>query len=435
MIDHGGVIDGVMRKASSASKKDLILSDIGGGFLNLLPNGVEIVQLLNSLVSQHGYCLLFHSKNKEIDQLELLARLQQACTKRGLVFPRVEGMAVFDASQYPGISSEHPECFTRNGIKVAGYGIEQEGKSCVRQALRALCGSPSAEQHIEIVFDDGPSVIEKAKHEGCRAYRIGEERGTVSLLNALREVMVSERRIAEQERRRVLTRAVTRTTANTDIIKLCSEGDIAKVRALVRKHPKAVMQRSEIGETALYATCAGGHVNVLAFLINDTNAAQDIETAMMGGYRPLHIAADGGHIDTVRLLVEKGAQYNALDDNKRTPLYCACRFGRVQVVEYLLSLDGVNLQHRDNKGQTALYVACREGHMNIVTHLLRRDPTLATIAANDGTSPLAAAQAGGHEEIIKLLSKSTQSTLAPTAAVAADEPSTSSAAAPAAPSP
>ena len=39
------------------------------------------------------------------------------------------------------------------------------------------------------------------------------------------------------------------------------------------------------------------------------------------GQTPLHLAMDGGKIEAIKFLVNKGADMNAKDNDKRTPLY------------------------------------------------------------------------------------------------------------------
>uniref|UniRef100_A0A7N4V053 Uncharacterized protein n=1 Tax=Sarcophilus harrisii TaxID=9305 RepID=A0A7N4V053_SARHA len=43
---------------------------------------------------------------------------------------------------------------------------------------------------------------------------------------------------------------------------------------------------------------------------------------------PLHLAAEQGHGDLIKLLLSCGAAVNALDNNRDTPLHCACKTGR-----------------------------------------------------------------------------------------------------------
>uniref|UniRef100_A0A8C2AG22 CARD- and ANK-containing Inflammasome Adaptor Protein n=1 Tax=Cyprinus carpio TaxID=7962 RepID=A0A8C2AG22_CYPCA len=76
---------------------------------------------------------------------------------------------------------------------------------------------------------------------------------------------------------------------------------------------------------------------------------------------PLHLAAEHGHELLVGLLLETGAKINCLDNNKDTPLHCACRDGHVGTVQRLINWtngERANLQATNNLNKTALQKTC-----------------------------------------------------------------------------
>jgi ankyrin repeat protein len=69
------------------------------------------------------------------------------------------------------------------------------------------------------------------------------------------------------------------------------------------------------------------------------------------GYRPLHYAAWFGTVETIRLLLEAGAEVMALDAYGETALHYAARFASAENVTKLL-LAGADAQAVNSYGET-----------------------------------------------------------------------------------
>ena len=70
------------------------------------------------------------------------------------------------------------------------------------------------------------------------------------------------------------------------------------------------------------------------------------------GYTPLYLAAERGHIDIVKLLINNGANISEKSSDGETPLYWVAREGYVDIVKLLLSA-GADPYIADNEGETA----------------------------------------------------------------------------------
>ena len=77
-----------------------------------------------------------------------------------------------------------------------------------------------------------------------------------------------------------------------------------------------------------------------------------LEIANHGGQTPLHSGCAGGHSEVVKLLLEYGANPNAIDAKGATPLHLATMGGHAHIVKQLIDF-GCDTSIIDNEGFTA----------------------------------------------------------------------------------
>jgi len=73
-------------------------------------------------------------------------------------------------------------------------------------------------------------------------------------------------------------------------------------------------------------------------------------------------------LDTIRCLLEHGADIDALDDDHATPLHLASYYGCVKGARLLLE-HGANVHLEDKKGRTPFRIALEEGETKITEYL------------------------------------------------------------------
>lgn len=117
---------------------------------------------------------------------------------------------------------------------------------------------------------------------------------------------------------------------------------------------------------------------------------------------PLMAAAQGGHTRIVLDLIEAGARLDTRDMNdKNTALGMAVRKNRVDTVRVLLNA-GANTGIADKFGTTPLIAAARMGHVAIVNFLLDKRADVST-ADYAGLTPLDWARRNNHRLVIARL--------------------------------
>jgi len=120
-------------------------------------------------------------------------------------------------------------------------------------------------------------------------------------------------------------------------------------------------------------------------------------------YYELIIASRDGDIDRVAMLLEKGADVNAKDNEGWTALIWASANERTEIVRELLK-NGADVNAKSYIGISALHQASLNGHTEIVKILLDKGAEV-NARTNDGSTALIWASERGHTDIVELLEK------------------------------
>ena len=107
--------------------------------------------------------------------------------------------------------------------------------------------------------------------------------------------------------------------------------------------------------TPLHIATVHGHTNAMQLLIDN---GADINAITKCGWKhiSLHIASYGNNIDAVQLLINNGANINITDACGNTPLHDAVDNGHPNIIQLLID-KGANINAMDNKGYTPLRYA------------------------------------------------------------------------------
>lgn len=144
-------------------------------------------------------------------------------------------------------------------------------------------------------------------------------------------------------------------------------------------------------ETPLRLAVGGGHTEVAQLLIG-----RNAPTSGRGVYG-LTLLHSAGNAEIASMLIDRcSADLEARDDGGNTPLHVAANRGRLDVVR-LLAGRKVNIEARNVDGKTPLHLAATQSVGSVVTTLLAlgADPDSCTPS---GEGPLDLARAGGFTE-------------------------------------
>lgn len=169
----------------------------------------------------------------------------------------------------------------------------------------------------------------------------------------------------------LLMMAFTENALCKDIFEASSEGDIATVKALLKKNPKLALTKNGSGTLPIHEAAYRGQKEVVAFFLAQ---GVPVDAKDSEGNTPLHwtvkwCANNKGTKPVIDLLVSKGAKINTRNKDGATPLltsvtpmdrFCLSK----DIPEYLIK-KGADVNIADNEGVTPLEYVLSDGQDNV----------------------------------------------------------------------
>ena len=158
--------------------------------------------------------------------------------------------------------------------------------------------------------------------------------------------------------------------------------------------------------TPLIIAAHNGHLNSVKILLQygadiEDRGTLEIEDQVIEGCTPLWAAAAFGRLDVVKLLIEQNADVDGRTSTDSTPLRAAVHGGHLDNVRCLVE-SGADVNARTDRESTPLTVACYRGHLNTVTYLINKGAFI-DLQDKDGNTALHYAVQSGHFEIVSEL--------------------------------
>ncbi|KAK6186649.1 hypothetical protein SNE40_005935 [Patella caerulea] len=115
------------------------------------------------------------------------------------------------------------------------------------------------------------------------------------------------------------------------------------------------------GNSLFHVACEYGCVETVDLLLNTGRV--DIESKNSDDKTPIFkaIGSDKQPVEKLGLLISSGAKLDVKDRRSDSLLHVACKYGRVETVEWLLNTGRVDIESKNNDDNTPILVAIRSG--------------------------------------------------------------------------
>lgn len=202
---------------------------------------------------------------------------------------------------------------------------------------------------------------------------------------------------------------------NGQFLHACETGNLDDVLRILYYHDDATTKLLHVDPDSLdhmhylHAACFHGHHEVVEQLFV---FGLDVNLNSRHG-TPLSVASQGGHLETVKVLVKRHADiYDPTLPDTLSPIFQACKHGHLEVFNYLISEKPEALSEL---GPRLLAQACCDGFLGIAIVLLSHNvdvngsvvsmsPSHACISFDSLLEcPLHAALSQGHVEVAEYL--------------------------------
>lgn len=152
-----------------------------------------------------------------------------------------------------------------------------------------------------------------------------------------------------------------------DVFEAATIDDATRLRQALEPNPMLASAYSPDGFTALHFAAHFGSTSAIGVLLQ-SGANIEAVTRNFLTNMPLHAAAAGGRVEAMRILLQAGADPNARQHDRHTALMTAAFANRRDMAELLIAFNA-DASARSDDGKTAADIAAGLGNMELAARL------------------------------------------------------------------
>ncbi|GLT96949.1 hypothetical protein SLE2022_145390 [Rubroshorea leprosula] len=188
-------------------------------------------------------------------------------------------------------------------------------------------------------------------------------------------------------------------TAVVDVYSASAYGDFDKVRKFVEEDGGSLLLPDVNGYYALQRAALNNYPEIVQYIIEHGGNVNAVDNNKQTA---LHWAAFRGSIAVADVLLQNGARVEATDINGYRAVHVAAQYGQTAFINYLVVKYHADYEATDNDGRSPLHWAAYKGYSDTVRLLLFRDASQGRQDSN-GCTPLHWAVIGGNAEACTVL--------------------------------
>ncbi|KAM8966317.1 transient receptor potential cation channel subfamily A member 1 isoform 2-T2 [Pelodytes ibericus] len=141
------------------------------------------------------------------------------------------------------------------------------------------------------------------------------------------------------------------------IFKYIAEGSICRVRSFILKNHASLTVKDDHEASPLHHAAKHSYLDLMMMIINEATE-EVIDAVDCKGNTPLHWAVQKNKVDSVKVLLSRGADPNLRNYYKQSPLHIAVQLHHNIIVEELIGHSTINLDLEGELGNTPTMQAC-----------------------------------------------------------------------------
>lgn len=150
-------------------------------------------------------------------------------------------------------------------------------------------------------------------------------------------------------------------------LKAAEYGDDEQLTSLLRKRPDLINCTDCDGYTPLHRACYNGHLSTIRLLLD---AGANIHSRSSDGWQPIHSACRWAQVEAVALLLDAGADINAKTEGSLAPIHLAAEQNNRKLLELILFHPDTDVNAKTDAQEVAYQIAYRSSPLYRLFHLV-----------------------------------------------------------------